>query len=154
MLGRDDDDPLFLQAKEAQASVLEPYLGKGAYANHGRRVVEGQRLMQGASDILLGWLREKGDGGVARDFYVRQLWDQKGSATVEAMSAPELEATPGSAAGRSQRPMPGRATRSRSRATSARATSSTRPSLPSRKPTPTRTNATTPPSYKPSTPAG
>ena len=91
MLGRDDDDPLLLQAKEAQPSVLEPYLGKGAYANHGRRVVEGQRLMQGASDILLGWLREQGDGGVTRDFYVRQLWDQKGSAPVEAMSARVLE---------------------------------------------------------------
>ena len=91
MLGRDDDDPLFLQAKEAQASVLEPYLGRSAYANHGRRVVEGQRLMQGASDILLGWLRDQGDGGVTRDFYVRQLWDQKGSATVEAMSAPVME---------------------------------------------------------------
>ena len=60
MLGRDDDDPLFLQVKEAQASVLEPFLGKSEYANHGQRVVEGQRLMQAASDILLGWLRADG----------------------------------------------------------------------------------------------
>ncbi|HZW73872.1 MAG TPA: DUF2252 domain-containing protein, partial [Caldimonas sp.] len=61
MLGRDDDDPLFLQAKEAGPSVLEPYLGRTPYANHGQRVVEGQRLMQSASDILLGWLRDKTD---------------------------------------------------------------------------------------------
>ena len=59
MLGRDVDDPLFLQAKEAGASVLEPYLGKSAYSNHGQRVVEGQRLIQSGSDILLGWIREE-----------------------------------------------------------------------------------------------
>jgi uncharacterized protein (DUF2252 family) len=82
-----DDDPLFLQAKEAEASILEPHLGKSRYSNHGQRVVEGQRLMQAASDILLGWLREKAAGGVTRDFYVRQLWDQKGSAPVETMPA-------------------------------------------------------------------
>ena len=63
MLGRDGDDPLFLQAKEAQASVLEPYLGKSAYNNHGQRVVEGQRLMQSESDILLGWLRARASTG-------------------------------------------------------------------------------------------
>jgi len=85
MLGRDDEDPLFLQAKEAQASVLEPYLGKSHYANHGQRVVEGQRLMQAASDIMLGWLRARGIDGIERDFYVRQLWDAKGSALVELM---------------------------------------------------------------------
>ena len=60
MLGRDGDDPLFLQAKEAQASVLEPFLGKSEFANHGQRVVEGQRLMQAASDIMLGWLHTTG----------------------------------------------------------------------------------------------
>jgi uncharacterized protein (DUF2252 family) len=85
LLGRDADDPLFLQAKEAEASVLEPYLGRSAFANHGQRVVEGQRLMQAASDILLGWLRDKGIGGVSRDYYLRQLWDQKGGTTVEVM---------------------------------------------------------------------
>src|SRR5207249_6224806 len=80
MLGRDDGDPLFLQAKEAEASVLEPFLGKSEFANHGQRVVEGQRLMQAASDILLGWLHTVGLDGVERDFYIRQLWDAKGSA--------------------------------------------------------------------------
>ena len=55
LTGRDDGDPLFLQAKEAQASVLEPYVGASRFDNHGQRVVEGQRLMQAASDIFLGW---------------------------------------------------------------------------------------------------
>ena len=84
--GRDEDDPLFLQVKEAQASVLESYLPKSNYKNHGHRVVAGQRLMQAASDIFLGWLR--GPGG--RDFYWRQLRDMKGSAKVERMSPDEL----------------------------------------------------------------
>jgi hypothetical protein len=86
MLGRDGDDPLFLQAKEAEASVLEPYVGKSQFANHGQRVVEGQRLMQSASDIMLGWIRVVGLDGVERDFYIRQLWDSKGSAVIETMS--------------------------------------------------------------------
>ena len=85
MQGRDAADPLFLQAKEAEASVLEPFLGKSTFANHGKRVVEGQRLMQAASDLMLGWVRIDGVDGVTRDFYVRQLWDQKGSAVVETM---------------------------------------------------------------------
>jgi uncharacterized protein (DUF2252 family) len=85
MIGRDGDDPLFLQAKEAQASVLEPHLGKSQFANCGQRVVEGQRLMQAASDIMLGWIRAVGLDGVERDFYIRQLWDAKGSAVVETM---------------------------------------------------------------------
>jgi uncharacterized protein (DUF2252 family) len=85
MLGRDGQDPLFLQAKEAQASVLEPFVGKSRYANHGQRVVEGQRLMQAASDIFLGWNRLTGIDGVVRDFYVRQLRDWKGSWAPEAM---------------------------------------------------------------------
>ena len=86
MLGRDGTDPLFLQLKEAQASVLEPFLGKSAFAKHGQRVVEGQRLTQAASDIMLGWIRVAGFDGVSRDFYVRQLWDAKGSALVETMN--------------------------------------------------------------------
>jgi uncharacterized protein (DUF2252 family) len=90
MVGRDTDDPLFLQAKEAQASVLEPFLGKSRYANHGQRVVEGQRLMQAASDITLGWDRVVGLDGEKRDFYVRQLWDQKGSVVIEGMNPTEL----------------------------------------------------------------
>jgi uncharacterized protein (DUF2252 family) len=86
MLGRDGGDPLFLQAKEAQASVMEPYVGKSRYTNAGQRVVEGQRLMQAASDIFLGWERSKGLDGVKRDFYIRQLRDWKGSWPPEGMS--------------------------------------------------------------------
>jgi uncharacterized protein (DUF2252 family) len=87
MLGRDEGDPLFIQAKEAQPSVSEPYVAKTEYASQGWRVVEGQRLTQAASDILLGWLRDvSGIDGRRRQFYVRQLWDQKGSALVEAMN--------------------------------------------------------------------
>jgi uncharacterized protein (DUF2252 family) len=85
LLGRDDQDPLFLQVKEAQASVLEPYAGPARQANHGRRVVEGQRLMQASSDIFLGWLRAAGLDGQRRDHYVRQLWDWKVSADLESM---------------------------------------------------------------------
>jgi uncharacterized protein (DUF2252 family) len=84
-VGRDTGDPLVLQLKEAQPSVLEPFIGKSDYANRGQRVVEGQRLMQAASDILLGWIRIQAPEGGTRDFYVRQLWDAKGSAVVEAM---------------------------------------------------------------------
>jgi uncharacterized protein (DUF2252 family) len=90
LLGRDSGDPLFLQAKEARASVLEPYVGASPYRNHGRRVVEGQRLMQAASDIFLGWVATKGLDDARRCFYVRQLWDGKGSADVERMSPREL----------------------------------------------------------------
>ena len=88
--GRDDGDPLVLQAKEAQASVLEAHLGKSGYRNHGERVVHGQRFMQAASDVLLGWLRATGIDGVKRDFYVRQLWDGKGGVTVETMPADRM----------------------------------------------------------------
>jgi uncharacterized protein (DUF2252 family) len=86
LTGADDSDPLFLQAKQAEASVLEPYAGASRYRNHGRRVVEGQRLMQAASDIFLGWCRATGLDGRERDFYVRQLWDWKRSAEVERLS--------------------------------------------------------------------
>jgi uncharacterized protein (DUF2252 family) len=86
MLGRDGQDPLFLQVKEAEASVLEDYLGPSDFANHGQRVVTGQRLMQATSDIFLGWLRvDAGMDGSSRDFYVRQLRDWKGSAEIERM---------------------------------------------------------------------
>jgi uncharacterized protein (DUF2252 family) len=90
LLGRDGGDPLFLQAKEAQCSVLEPYVGAGRYRNHGRRVVEGQRLMQAAGDLFLGWFAAEGIDGEKRCFYVRQLWDGKGSADVERMAPGEL----------------------------------------------------------------
>jgi len=77
LLGRDDNDPLFLQVKEAQNSVLAPFAGKSKFNNQGQRVVEGQRLMQATSDIFLGWIRTIGLDGKQRDFYVRQLWDWK-----------------------------------------------------------------------------
>jgi uncharacterized protein (DUF2252 family) len=90
LLGRDERSPLFLQIKEAEASVLEPFLGKSKFRQHGRRVVEGQQLTQAATDILLGWLRATYPDGVDRDFYVRQLWDSKGSATIELMDPTAL----------------------------------------------------------------
>jgi uncharacterized protein (DUF2252 family) len=86
MLGRDDQDPLFLQAKEAQASVLEEFVGPSQQRSHGERVVHGQHLMQASSDIFLGYDRVEGVDGVERDFYVRQLRDWKGAADVEAMT--------------------------------------------------------------------
>jgi uncharacterized protein (DUF2252 family) len=92
MLGRDAQDPLFLQFKEAQSSVLEAHTSKGRYAHHGRRVVEGQRLMQAAGDPLLGWLTADGLDGLKRDFYTRQLWDGKGSAEVELMGPRDMVA--------------------------------------------------------------
>ncbi len=85
MMGRDGQDPLFLQAKEAEASVLEPYVGESEFGNHGERVVEGQWLMQAAGDILLGWLPALGFDGGRRDFYVRQLWDGKRSVEIETL---------------------------------------------------------------------
>ena len=78
LLGRDGSDPLLLQVKEAQASVLEPYVGRSRFDQAGRRVVAGQRLMQTTSDIFLGWHRGMGLDGVRRDFYLRQLRDGKG----------------------------------------------------------------------------
>jgi uncharacterized protein (DUF2252 family) len=86
MLGRDGQDPLVLQMKEAEASVFEEFLGPSQFSNHGERVVVGQRLMQASSDIFLGWLHvESGLDGRARDFYGRQLKDWKGSAEIEQM---------------------------------------------------------------------
>jgi uncharacterized protein (DUF2252 family) len=90
LLGRDANDPLFIQVKEAQASVLEPYLHKSPYASHGQRVVAGQRLMQAASDIFLGWHRTTGLDGHERDFYCRQLWDWKVSVDLEAIPTRSL----------------------------------------------------------------
>jgi uncharacterized protein (DUF2252 family) len=95
LLGMDDDDPLILQVKEAQESVIAPHAnkirysnkaGKHRFANQGDRVVYGQRLMQATSDILLGWDRIEGLDGIERDFYVRQLWDWKLSANVGNLS--------------------------------------------------------------------
>jgi uncharacterized protein (DUF2252 family) len=81
-----DDDPIFLQLKEANASVLEPYAGKSLYPNHGQRVIAGQRLMQSASDLFLGWARAKN----GRHFYVRQLRDMKMTAMIEGFSVDDL----------------------------------------------------------------
>ena len=88
LIGRDHNDPLFLQVKEAQPSVLERFLGSSTYSNHGERVVAGQRLMQAATDIFLGWQRIKGLDGVTRDYYVRQFHDWKGSADVDTLLVP------------------------------------------------------------------
>jgi uncharacterized protein (DUF2252 family) len=92
LLGRDDGDPLFLQFKEAQASVLEPYLGKSRFQQHGERIVAGQRMMQAAADIMLGWERIEAIDGETKDFYIRQLWDAKGSAEIELMDPAGLAA--------------------------------------------------------------
>jgi uncharacterized protein (DUF2252 family) len=86
LLGDDDRDPLFLQLKEAGASVLEPFVGASAFVHHGRRVVEGQWLMQAAGDSFLGWITTTGLDGRRRDFYVRQLWDAKLSVQLERMT--------------------------------------------------------------------
>jgi len=93
LVGRDEHDPLLLQCKEAVASVLEPYAGRSVYTDHGRRVVEGQRLVQAASDIFLGWNPAPGGGmGDGRDYYVRQLADGKGGVDVSVLSATGLTA--------------------------------------------------------------
>jgi hypothetical protein len=81
-----------LQAKEAQSSVLEPYLGASQFENHGERVVQGQRISQAASDIFLGWQRTTGLDGQKHDFYVRQLWDWKASIDLSTMSESGLHA--------------------------------------------------------------
>ncbi|WP_030619793.1 DUF2252 domain-containing protein [Streptomyces fulvoviolaceus] len=92
LLGRDDRDPLFLQAKEADASVLAAHVGTSRYLNQGERVVSGQRLMQATSDIFLGWERVDGIDGKQRDFYVRQLRDWKGIAMPERMRPKDMQA--------------------------------------------------------------
>jgi uncharacterized protein (DUF2252 family) len=89
LLGRDDSDPLLMQVKEAEPSVLERYLGTCGYTNAAERVVQGERLMQANSDILLGWLRGVGPDGHEGDYYVRQLRDWKESASAESMG-PQL----------------------------------------------------------------
>ena len=85
LVGRDGQDPLVLQAKEAQASVLEPYLGASEFENHGERVVRGQRISNVASDIFLSWQRSEAMDGKEHDFYVRQLWDWKASVDLSTM---------------------------------------------------------------------
>ncbi len=86
LIGGNEQDPLFLQAKEAGPSVLEAFTTPSEFDNCGQRVVVGQRLMQAVSDIFLGWVRVKGIDGQRRDFYVRQLRDWKGSAEIATMT--------------------------------------------------------------------
>ncbi len=83
LIGIDEDDPIILQVKEAQRSVLEPYLDPSPYENQGRRVVEGQRMVQATPDTFLGWQQQADGDGITRDFYVRQLHDQKGSVEID-----------------------------------------------------------------------
>jgi uncharacterized protein (DUF2252 family) len=92
LVGRGGLDPLVLQMKEATASVLEPYLGSSEFANHGERVVRGQRISNAAVDIFLGWQRSEGLDGNEHDFYIRQLWDWKASIDLSRMNASGLHA--------------------------------------------------------------
>jgi hypothetical protein len=143
-----DDDPLFLQAKEARPSVLEPYHGKSRFASSGQRVVEGQRLMQAASDILLGWTRTVGIDGVERDFYVGQLWDAKGAALVDVMERNVFESYARVCGCALAKAHARSATRWRWPRTSAAAPPSTTRWQRSAGPTPTRARATTEPSRR------
>ncbi len=142
-------DPLFLQAKEATASVMAPYLDSSSHTNHGERVVVGQRLMQATPDIFLGWTR--GPGG--RDFYFRQLWDMKGSVDTTTLQAPGM----GFYGGLCARSLARAHARSGDSIAIASylgtSTRSTARSRISRRRTPTRTTRTTRPSRPPSTPA-
>jgi len=92
LVGREGRDPLVLQVKQAQASVLEPYLGASEFENHGERVVRGQWISQAASDIFLSWQRSEALDGNEHDFYVRQLWDWKASADLSTLSESGLHA--------------------------------------------------------------
>ena len=150
--GRDEQDPLFLQVKEATTSVLEDHLPKSRYKQPGERVVQGQRRMQAASDIFLGWTK----GAEADRFlYWRQLRDMKGSAVVEVDVAGDARAcTRASAAGRWHGRTLDREIPSPSLRTSARRASSKSRSATSRNGTPTRTTRTTKRSAKPSAPVG
>ena len=85
LVGRDGQDPLVLQAKEAQASVLEPHLGASEFENHGERVVRGAADVQAATDMFLSWQRSQGLDGKEHDFYMRQLWDWKASMDLSTM---------------------------------------------------------------------
>ena len=89
-VGRDLSDPLILQMKEAVASVLAPYVGNAPYPTHGERVVQGQKLVQSTADILLGWAQFIASDGRPRDYYVRQLWNGKGSINLDTLHADSL----------------------------------------------------------------
>jgi uncharacterized protein (DUF2252 family) len=138
--GRDENDPLFLHIKEAMSSVLEGHLPKSQYREFGTRVVHGQRLMQAASDIYLGWTK---DLDTNRHYYWRQLRDMKNSADVEAMTPIALRFYATCAAGRWPERMRGPAIPSHSRHAWATATNSTWRSTTSRGGTRIRTSRTT-----------
>ena len=144
LLGRDERDPLFLQAKEARRRCSSRTLGRSRTRNHGQRVVEGQRLMQAASDILLGWMRTTGIDGVDRDFYVRQLWDGKGSAVDRGDGADRADATPRLCGWTLARAHARSGDAVASRATSAAGTRFDRAIVEFAERTPTRTKRTTP----------
>jgi uncharacterized protein (DUF2252 family) len=143
MVGRDQEDPLFLQAKEAQASVLERFVGTSEYAHHGKRIVAGQHLMQAATDIFLGWQRVTDNHHETRDYYIRQFHDWKGAVNVDTLSVPGATLYAkvcGTALARAHARW---GTGSRSRPTSAAATPSTMRSRTSPWRMPTRTSGTT-----------
>jgi uncharacterized protein (DUF2252 family) len=142
MVGLDNEDPLFLQAKEAEASVLEQFVGKSGYASHGARVVAGQHLMQAASDIFLGHQSFEGPDGVTRDFYLRQLRDWKGASRSKDRSRRASPDTSRSAPRRWLAPTPARATASLSPAISGMDRHSIGLLRSSRTDMPIRTNAT------------
>ena len=143
MLGRDDADPLFLQVKEAEASVLSRFVGASKYANQGQRVVAGQRLMQASSDIFLGWQRTEAGSTAGARLLRPPAAGLEVLRRHRAMRPAACELTASSAAGRWPGRMPAPATASPSPPTWAARTSSTGPSPSSPRPTPTRTSATT-----------
>ena len=148
MIGSDGSDPLLLQAKEAQESVLAQFVGASQYSNQGERVVAGQHLMQASSDIFLGWDQVEGLDGFQRDFYIRQLRDWKGSVDTEVM-VPQGMAIYGRLCGWTLAGlMLGRATGSPSPPIWDRAIPSTTPSPPLPRRMRTRTSVITTPSRR------
>jgi Uncharacterized protein conserved in bacteria (DUF2252) len=146
----DGVEPLFLQAKEAQPSVLAEYAGRSQYSNQGERVVAGQHLMQAESDIFLGWARVASPlDKVDRDYYVRQLKDWKFSVPIESMLPMGMTLYARLCGWTLARAHAGPGTASPWPPTSAAPARATRPSPTSPKPTPTRTSSTTPPSGSP-----
>ena len=156
MLGRDGQDPLFLQMKEAEASVLEEFLAPSEFENHGERVVAGQRLMQAYSDIFLGWLHVRVRAGRPGAGLLRAPAEGLEGLGGNRADGPARAWPPtaGCAAGRSPARTPAAATASRSPPTSARAPASTARSSSSPTPTPSRTSATTGALGRRSSPAG
>ena len=146
----DGVEPLFLQAKEAQPSVLAPYCGRSQYANQGERVVAGQHLMQAESDIFLGWTRVPGPDKVDRDFYIRQLKDWKFSAPIELAVPSGLRVYAGLCGWALARAHARSGDRVALAAYLGGSGAFDQASPTSPKPTPTRTNATTPRSRPPS----